>query len=310
MPNAAIILFSLLALGFTLVTWLQPWHSAWEGARRRDQGVLAVFMGDGRRIFGDYFFRKADIYFHSGVYPSMFDRTATTEENHMVSATSAPVDSHASEDDPEHASDADHDHDHDHESPELPARHDDAIDWLDRFSRNFYPTRHIHFEDGADAREILPWIRISAELNPQRVATYTTAAYWLRRHMGKIDEAEQFLRDGLRANPGNPEILFELGRLFDEDRKDPVRAGNLYALALREWRTKVAEPKPEDIILLRQILAHLAWLEEQQGNLPEAIQHWQSLLPSLEDPAAVQERIAELEARLQSPPSDPAPASP
>jgi tetratricopeptide (TPR) repeat protein len=308
MPNTAVILFSLLALGFTLVTWLQPWHSAWEGARRRDQGALAVFMGDGRRIFGEYFFRKADIYFHSGVYPSMFDRTATTAENHMVSATSAPVDSHASED--EHADEHDHDHDHDHESPALPARHDDAIDWLDRFSRNFYPTRHVHLEDGGDAREILPWIRISAELNPQRVATYTTAAFWLRRHMGKVDEAEQFLRDGLRANPGNSEILFELGRLFDEDRKDLFRAGNLYALALREWRNKVTEPKPEDTILLRQILAHLAWLEERQGHLPEAIQHWQTLLPSLEDPTAVRERIADLETRLQSPPADPAPTPP
>jgi tetratricopeptide (TPR) repeat protein len=316
MPNLALILFSLLALAFTLVTWLQPWHSAWEGARRRDQGVLAVFMGDGRRLFGEYFFRKADIYFHSGVYPSMFDRTATTAENHMVSATAAPADSHASENAQEHAheeeaeGDHDHDHDHDHESPELPARHDAAVDWLDRFSRNFYPTRHIHFEDGADAREILPWIRISAELNPQRVATYTTAAYWLRRHMGKIDEAEQFLRDGLRANPGNAEILFELGRLFDEDRKDSVRAGNLYALALREWRAKIAEPQTEDITLLRQILAHLASIEERQGHLAEAIQHWQSLLPSLEDPTAVQERIAELEARLNTPPSEPAPTTP
>jgi len=312
MPNPTLILVSLLALAFTLVTGLQPWHSSWEGARRRDQGVLAAFMGDGRRLFGEYFFRKADVYFHSGVYPSMFDRTATTEENHMVSATSAPADARGTEAD--HSDEHEHEHadddDHDHEHPELPARHDAPIDWLDRFSRNFYPTRHVHLEDGGDAREILPWIRISAELNPQRVATYTTAAYWLRRHMGKIDEAEQFLRDGLRANPGNPEILLELGRLFEEERKEPVRAGNLYALALREWRARAAEPKTEDIILLRQILAHLAWLEEQQGNLAEAIQHWQSLLPSLEDPTAVQERIAELEARLQSPPSDPAPAAP
>ena len=76
MPNATLILISLLALGFTLATWLQPWHTSWEGHRRRDQGVLALFLGDGRRLFGEYFFRKADVYFHSGVYPSMFDQAA------------------------------------------------------------------------------------------------------------------------------------------------------------------------------------------------------------------------------------------
>ena len=192
----------------------------------------------------------------------------------------------------------------------MPARNDAPIDWLDRFSRNFYPTRHVHLEDGGDAREILPWIRISADLDPQRVATYTTAAYWLRRHMGKVDEAEHFLRDGLRANPAIRRSSSNSAGFLTRIDKDPVRAGNLYALALREWRTKVAEPEAEDMLMLRQILAHLAWLEERQGNLPAAIQHWQSLLPSLEDPAVVQERIAELEARLQSPPSSSPPPKP
>ncbi|MCL4178109.1 MAG: hypothetical protein KJ072_10270, partial [Verrucomicrobia bacterium] len=84
MPNAALLLLSLVALAFTLATWLQPWHAGWEGTRRRDQGLLAMFMGDGRRIFGDYFFRKADVYFHSGAYPSIFDQAAAFEENHMV----------------------------------------------------------------------------------------------------------------------------------------------------------------------------------------------------------------------------------
>lgn len=314
MPRPAIILPSLVALAFALATWLKPRHSEWEGDRRQNQGILAVILGDGRRVFGDYFFRKADIYFHSGVYPSMFDRTASLEENHMASVVTGSSDSneegHDEGQDPEHegATDVDHnhDHDHDHEHEELPARTDAPIDWLDRFSRNFYPTRHVHLNEGADAREILPWIRMSAELDPERVATYTTAAFWLRRYMHKIDEAEHFLREGLRANPGNPEILFELGRLDDEDRHDLVRARNLYGLALREWQKK-ADPQEEDVLLLRQIVAHLARLEETQGNLPQAIQYWQSLIPSLKEPAAVRQRIAELQSKLNGASPNPAP---
>ncbi|MCL4176283.1 MAG: tetratricopeptide repeat protein, partial [Verrucomicrobia bacterium] len=224
---------------------------------------------------------------------------------HMVEATSAPTES-PREDDHDH----DHDHEHDHEHGELPPRRDAPLDWLDRFGRSFYPTRHVHLGEGEE-REILPWIRMSAELNPQRVTTYTTAAYWLRRHLGKPDEAEKFLRDGLRANPGNPEILFELGRLYDEDHKDPERARNLYELALRGWEAaRNPEEEEEDLILFRQIVVHLAWLEERQNDLARAIHFWRSLLPKLEDKSAIQQRIDELEARLESPAADPTPTSP
>src|SRR5437667_4857091 len=65
--------------------------------------------------------------------------------------------------------------------------------------------------ESSDVREILPWLRLSAELDPNSVRTYTVAAYWLRERMGKVAEAEQFLREGLRANPGSYAILFELG---------------------------------------------------------------------------------------------------
>ncbi len=301
MPKPPLTLLALLALAFTLATWVEPWHSNWEGRHRQDQGLLAVVMGDGRRLFGDYFFRKADVYFHSGVYPSMFDQASRSEENHMASETSAPTEGREEEDADHH----DHDPDHDHE--EMHSLLDPPRDWLDRFSRNFYPTRHVHLDSGTDAREILPWIRMSAELDPQRIVTYTTAAYWLRRVLGKVDKAEQFLREGLRANPGNPEIIFELGRLYDQDHKDLARARNLYELALLDWR-KEPDPQEEDFLLLRQIVAHLAWLEERQGNFQKAIQDWQSLLPVVKDPSVVQTRIKELQAHLE--PQPPAPESP
>ena len=53
----------------------------------------------------------------------------------------------------------------------------------------------------------MPWLQISQELDPHRVDTYLVTAYWLRNRMHKVNEAEQFLREGLRANPGNAAIL-------------------------------------------------------------------------------------------------------
>src|SRR5437588_9986821 len=81
-------------------------------------------------------------------------------------------------------------------------------DWVERFGRHFMITEHTHLQ-GGNEREILPWLRVSAELDPHRIDTYTVASYWLRSSLGKVDEAEQFLREGLRQNPGSYELWYE-----------------------------------------------------------------------------------------------------
>ena len=89
---------------------------------------------------------------------------------------------------------------------------------------------------GSDnVREILPWLQLAADMDPQMVQTYTVAAYWLRTSIHNPKEAEAFLRDGLRNNPDDCEILFELGRLYNEDYHDTNRARNVLMAALRCW---------------------------------------------------------------------------
>lgn len=111
----------------------------------------------------------------------------------------------------------------------------DVANWIDGHGRKHFPSVHTHLgQDSPDVhknaeREILPWLKFSAKLDPNKIETYTVAAYWLRRTGGDI-EAEQFLREGLRANPGSAEIIFELGRCR-ADAKDPERARNLWELA-------------------------------------------------------------------------------
>jgi len=53
-------------------------------------------------------------------------------------------------------------------------------------------------------------------MDPQKIETYTVGSYFMRRHLNRPREAEAFLREGLRNNPGSYEILFELGRLYHE----------------------------------------------------------------------------------------------
>jgi tetratricopeptide (TPR) repeat protein len=111
-------------------------------------------------------------------------------------------------------------------------------------------------------------------MDPQRVETYVVASFWLRHKLGKVDEAEQFLREGLLANPGDGEILFELGRIYHENRKQPTRARNMLELALAKCRDRESHKPEPDLLLLSQILNQLAMLEREQNNYPKAIQHY------------------------------------
>jgi len=208
MPSPALILALLLAVCFSLGTCLDPLSLPWSD-RTRSESLLATVLGDSRRLFASHCVIKADIYYHSGCYPGIFDTQPPHERLHMAEQPGEPRPGGSQA----------HDHDHEANGGFLgPPK-----DWLDRFSRHFYITAHTHLEH-ADERELLPWLRIAADLDPHRVETYTVAAYWLRIRLGKVDEAERFLREGMRANPRHPAILFELGQVYFHNRHDKFLA--------------------------------------------------------------------------------------
>ena len=288
-----LVLLLLLAGAFALATSLQGRALSWTN-RAKANGLLNILFGDGRRLFANHFFIKADVSLHSGYYPSIFDQRQAPKEN----ALAGGEDSHHEHQDKfgvpasagSHlAGGEDSYHEHEEEMDFLGK----PKDWIERFGRHFEVTKHTHLEGGQE-REILPWLRVSAELDPQRVETYTVAAYWLRRHLGKVDEAEQFLREGLRANPASYEILFELGLLNYESRHDAGRARNLWELALRRWREQEPGKKEPDNRVLEQITVNLARLEEEQGNFARVIDYLEQAKKVSPAPEALQERIEEI----------------
>lgn len=292
-----LFLLSLVAAAFTLATLLAPRVPGWT-RRGGSDNMLKLVFGEGRKLFASHFFTKADIYFHSGYYPSIFDRAekAPKDSRHMTQA-----DEH--HDEP--AAEGHEGHEHkdgkcEHESHDEAHYREMALqqpnDWIERFGRHFMVTDHTHLEQGNE-RELLPWLQLSAELDPERIDTYTVAAYWLRKRLGKVNEAEQFLRDGLKYNPNSYEILFELGRLYRENHHDDVRARNLWELALRRWNEREAAKKDQDLFGLEQIAINLADVEEHAGNLDAAIKYLQLARKAAPIPEVIDARIAEVRAR-------------
>jgi tetratricopeptide (TPR) repeat protein len=255
---------------FGLATCLEPWFQGWAGNRAKSANVLQVALGDSRRLFARHVYAKADAYFHSGYYPSIYDTRPAAEQMHMAAGTTAGPENHQA-------------------CPEFLGQ---PKDWIDRFSRHFYPSQHRHLGEkaseahphegepadrGGQERELLPWLRLSASLDPERTETYLVASFWLRSQLGKVNEAEQFLREGLRANPGDYEILFELGRIYQENRHDPARARNIWELALRNWRERNSTRPDPDIFVYGQLLGHLAKLEEHEQHFAKALEHLKAL---------------------------------
>jgi len=273
-----LILLLLLAAGFSLATVLQERVSGWS-KRGDSDNVLKVLLGDGRRLFANHFFVQADISFHSGYYPSIFDQANRPKDNrHLTAKEGEP----AAEE-------------HEKQMNFLgPPR-----DWIERFGRHFIITGHTHLE-GNNRSEVLPWLKLSAELDPQKIETYTVAAYW-PRDLGKIKEAERFLREGFLNNPESYEILLELGRLYYEHNHDVARARKIWDLALRRWSEQEAANKQPDLLKLDQIAVNLAHLEEQEGNLARAIQLLELCKKGSPHPEALQKQIDALKQKLAAP---------
>ena len=146
----------------------------------------------------------------------------------------------------------------------------------------------------------MPWLRLSAELNPNDIRTYTVTAYWLRERMGKVAEAEQFLREGLRENPDSYEIMYELGRVYAENRHDETHARNLWRAALREWEKQEGPKADPDKFMFVEIAAHLALLEEKQGHHREALAYMEQWKARSPNPAAVEKYIEEVRRKMIS----------
>ena len=281
--SPCLVLALLLALCFTLATGVEPRAATWSN-RARSNNVFSLLFGDGQRLFANQFFTMADVYFHSGYYPSIFDqRPEGTKE--------IVAESHG------HA-----------DSPEDELKEDflgKPKDWIDRFGRHFRITEHTHLEH-SNEREILPWLRLAADMNPQMIETYTVGSFFLRQDLNQPKEAEAFLREGLRNNPDSCEILFELGRLYYESCHDASHARNVWELALRKFLAQPLQTQKDNRLVREQIVTHLGELENDSGNWARAIDWFQAAKGVSLTPDALQQRIDDIKKKMAAPTNAPA----
>jgi len=270
-----ILLAALLAVAFTLSTHLVSRVGLWSRHDNSDN-IMGMMLGDGRKLFANQFFTMADVYFHSGYYPSIFDKNAE-EEKDIITASHGKKESEEEE------------------------KNEDFLgkpkDWIDAFGRNFRVVHHTHLANGNE-REMLPWLRLAADLDPQKVEIYTVGAYFLRDHLNRPLQAEAFLREGLRNNPDSCEILFELGRLYHESLHDDNRARNVWVLGIKKYQERSAAEQKDSHLVYEEIIVNLAHMENEAGNYAQAIQWFEAAKKVSPAPDALQKQIDEIRKKI------------
>jgi tetratricopeptide (TPR) repeat protein len=266
----------------TLATVMAPVLESLQARRGPAAGPLLALLGDSRTLFANQFFTMADVYFHSGYYPTIFDARKKPDSGHLDVA--------------------EHEEGNSTQSGRKEVQDDDAFmgkpkDWIEKFGRNFFPTVHTHLQ-GDTAREMLPWLKLSAEMDPKRIDTYVTASYWLRTRLNKSEEAEQFLREGLRANPDSHEILLELGRIYAYDRKNPRVARNIWERALEEWQHQDQAKEAPDPHVHEEILGELVRDDQRTGDNKQLLSDLQELEKFSLSKESLDKQIEDVKAKL------------
>jgi tetratricopeptide (TPR) repeat protein len=288
-----LLLIALLVLCFGLAADLAPQFQALENSRRQSDNFFSLLFSDASRIFANSAFVEADAYYHSGFYPTIFDNNEAFRTPHMAEDTGAIAS---------------------HNQGEETTFMGPPRDWIDAFGRHFIPNRHTHLDEGGptddlstskEVREILPWLKLSAELDPENIKTYVVTAFWLRTKLNQVSEAEQVLREGLRHNPDNAQLLFELGRIYFENYHNPAQARNIWEAALRSWarqepgvpqskRLEKTNENFDDRFMFEQLQTNLAQLAEKEGNPGAAIARWELAKLASPNPDDVQKHIDDL----------------
>jgi hypothetical protein len=111
------------------------------------------------------------------------------------------------------------------------------------------------------------------------------------------------LLEGLRNNPDSYEILFELGRLYNENYHDAGRARNVWELAVRKWLALDPQTQSDDKLIFEKITTQLGELEKSAGNWPQAVKWFQAAQKISITPDSLQKQIDEIKAKMTAPPS-------
>lgn len=205
-------------------------------------------------LLGDYFWVKADDYYHGGA-------SLIAEECRGL-----------------------HLHTDVEQKIEDTKRQQVHLDFIQRINAAIIVDEHIHLT-GQEAKEVLPWFRLATLLNPHNVDAYVDGAFWLARRFQKPKEAMSFLEEGLRNNPDDYRIYVEFAFLYYY-QGDFERAIDFLNKSKSLWKEN--DPNDNERSALYDFLGYLY---EKTGDYPKAVENYRKFLQIFPNEQKVIEKI-------------------
>lgn len=143
-----------------------------------------------------------------------------------------------------------------------------SLNILTRVAGAIGVTEHVHLK-GEGLKEIVPWMYYAAEIDPHNVRAYGLVAYYLADRLGKISEALEYLRKGIRENPGSWELNADTGRLYYKHIKDYRTAERYFLRALA-----LLETEQHDKFQERYVLSFITHTYEAMGEDQRALPYY------------------------------------
>jgi tetratricopeptide (TPR) repeat protein len=176
-----------------------------------------------------------------------------------------------------------------------------------KWKKAICPNKHAHTQ-GNETSEILPWLRLASQTDPQNIEIYLVACFWLVGDCGRPDLALAAISEAQQKNPERYELLLEEARIHLS------LSNNMNAIRALETARKLMQHQPNDAeqasIDLDFIHLSLSYLFEADDDLEQSISAMAALakhkpthstLERLEnlkagagDPLAAQDRLKEL----------------
>ncbi|WP_123580634.1 tetratricopeptide repeat protein [Abditibacterium utsteinense] len=127
-------------------------------------------------------------------------------------------------------------------------------------------------------------------LDPHDIESYSVAS-WLLWSLGKPDDALQFIQQGIRANPKNPEMWDAAGQQFSLQKR-ALDAENAFGKAIQ---FSVKGRKGADMMLRRRY-GHAA---QGAGHLAKSIGIWRALVADFPNDAVNRNNLKRVEKAAQ-----------
>lgn len=234
------VLLALAAL--LLATALQSAlrFSAMELPQRSANSILTMISDDTRQVVSQTMMAKVDEYFHGGVKAQDCAMCAADESHH------------------EGAED-----EHHHEPAPQQVTGFNPIIWI---NSRIHAQEHRHLSDQRSV-EMLPWVVAASRTSPHNIQAYEVGSYILSRMSDKPQIAVDFIQEGIKNNPENPELEVTLGELCFNTLKDQPQAEAAFERALAKSLALKEKPGEDALFLRLKIYFYLGRIAKDRHEI-------------------------------------------